>query len=179
MCEAYLVKVIVMFRQLYCAAALVFLATWQHAAAQTAFPATTVAACQKISGPAKISTVKVRFKTGATGKIVLACPVDSTAVADLASTKRIVMHYRDATGTGKAASVRAKLFVTNSSTGAVSITPHFDSDDYSTTIYDAQLSTVTLPTFDPDSFTYSIQIELRRSNASKVVEFYSFAIVDL
>ncbi len=177
MCEAHLVKVIMMFRQLFCAAALVFLATWQHAAAQTAFPATTVAACQKISGPAKTSTVKVRFKTGATGKIVLACPLDSTAMESGAATKRLVMHYRDATGTGTAASVKAKLFMSNSSTGAISITPLFDSDDYAATTYDDQVSPVNLPTFDPDNFTYSIQIELRRTKSSKVVEFHSFTVV--
>jgi hypothetical protein len=173
----YTFTVIEMHRN-FCRLAVLFaLAAPHHAAAQTAFPATTVAACQKISGPAKISTVKVRFKTGATGKIVLACPIDSLAIDSANPTRRIVLHYRDQTGTGTAASVRAKLFAANSTTGAVTITPLFDSNDNSATAYDSQISTVDLPEFDTDSSSYSVQIELRRSNASRAVEFHGFTFV--
>ncbi len=163
--------------RLHSAAAVLLLATSQHAAAQNAFPATTVAACQKISGPAKISTTKVRFKTGTTGKIVLACPLNSGAVSGAAATKRLVMKYRDSSGTGSSASVKAKLFVANSATGAVSVSSLFNSNDFAETTYDAQFSPVNFPTLNSDNFSYSIQIELSRSNASKVVEFHSFTVV--
>jgi hypothetical protein len=117
----------------------------------------------------------VQHAAGDVGQIVLFCPMPrfNSGTTDW----NLTMTYRDSTGTGTGAFVRARVY-----RAAIGTIPAFmvgvvNSNSSASTVINSLAGPTFTHTFDFEANIYWLQVELNRSSTAQTVFFYS-AVLD-
>jgi hypothetical protein len=123
-----------------------------------------------------ITAGRIKFKDPKVGSITVICPVS----VKVGSINSIGVSYRDSTGVGTSARVRAALRRINKFNGSVSTVTGlvFDSNNEGETNYTFQTA-FTSHTLDDSNFYYFIQVTLTRSSTSEIIEFGGVELLDV
>jgi hypothetical protein len=146
-----------------------------HAVAQVQFdwPATNPSTCHVLKGKPLNTGSKVAFKPGATGKIILSCPIEMATITTTGF-PFLYMTYRDSTGTGATGSVIAHLVSTDKNTGGRSKVKIFDSNLHASTAINREYGNDTINFGSRFTKTYTIEITLKRNTSTQKIEVYTF-----
>ncbi len=134
------------------------------------FPSVLGSTCNLVSGPARFTGNRVRFAEGETGTIKVDCTINKKDIFENSGTALFAAIYRDSTGTGSGASVKA--FVVGISDDDQSIMSQivFNSDDFADTGKTTRVGLT--PAVSDDTRLYLVRVELRRSRTAQTVAFY-------
>ncbi len=146
-----------------------------HAVAQVQFdwPTTNPSTCHVLKGKPLNTGSKVAFKPGATGKIILSCPIEMAAIT-LIGFPFLYVTYRDSTGSGAKGSVIAHLVSTDKNTGGRNKVKIFDSNLHAATTINREYGNDIIDFGSNFTKTYTVEITLTRSTSTQKVEVHTF-----
>jgi hypothetical protein len=145
-----------------------------QAGAQTShFPVGSASACEKVSGPMKRLSDRVRFSSGKTGTIVLTCPIEAARLIDIGISTGFAITGRDSTGPGTGAHIKVRLLSTSKATGATTAELLFNSNTDATSAY-GNFGGNSSPVPNVDQFVNTIEVEMKRTTTGQTVEFVGY-----
>jgi hypothetical protein len=160
---------------------LVAAATLMAAPAHAAVPAWSANATSCVPDPASIETnsftttgAKVAHRANNVDPIKLSCAISDPSSFS-GSFWNLVVTYRDSTGVGTSASVKAQVVRISRVTGNAATVATFDSNS-SSAVGIAKGSSAFINAFNFDTSYYFVQIVLDRTLTTEIVEVYGVAI---
>lgn len=146
-----------------------------QAQVQVGPPQVAAASCIPVSGPYKVSSNKVSFKTGKTGTIVLHCQVNEVELAEANSNGlSMVVTYRDSGGAQATGQVKILLIGATKGLGNKTTVLQFNSNAAPAASGVTSAVGQVVPVITTD-FYYLMRVELRRASTSQTVELYGFS----
>jgi hypothetical protein len=138
-------------------------------------PQVAAASCVPVSGPYKVSSNKVSFKSGRTGTIVLHCQMNEVELAEADfNGLSMVVTYRDSGGGAATGQVKILLVGATKGLGNKTTVLQFNSNAAPAASGVTSAVGQVVPVITTD-FYYLMRIELKRASTSQTVELYGFS----